>query len=254
MSRPHHKGLKLELVTLLFHYIENNLFTLARKVILDGADLNKTLILKKTEDSEPFTPLKWAIRKKNIEMIELLLNHGASVLQTKNILNMTDIEFLDGILSELLIEELSKERINIKRALTLLRVGASLNYCENPLWALTNNTRLSESYKLMILEELLMCEDLNADTIVQLVSHPLWILSISKLLYQQICEETLVESVRSLLKYGAQAHLSVPFESPRMFLFDEEINLLETSFEKAQRLHRSDILEVMCSSGSSKRT
>jgi hypothetical protein len=232
----------LRLLEQLFHGIVNNLLAKPRQGILDGADVNHLI---KVNQKELFTPLKWAIRKKNIDMIELLLNHGASVLNTKKILDETECAFLDGVLSELLIEEFAKPQINIRKVQSLLSIGASLNYPENPLWTLCNNARLSESNRLMILELLLQNKELEPDIIEKLVTHPRWVINVSKILFDHIQRDTHIGIITYFLKLGARIDLPLPYVSPLMFIFDEEINKMETASEKAKRLHCDEILEVM---------
>lgn len=226
----------------LIHFIENNSLIPTRKAILDGADVNKLI---EGNHREYFTPLKLAIQNKNVSIIELLINHDAHVLNTKKLLNGSDCKFLDDVLSVLMIEELAKVPINVRKVQTFLNIGASINYSENPLWTLCINARLSESERLMIFELLLEHEKPQPHIVEKLMTHPLWVMSLSTILFNHIQLDAEIEKISYFIRLGAQIDLPLPYESSLMFLFDEEINKMETASEKANRLGCGEIVAVM---------
>ncbi len=229
----------------LIHFIENNSLIPTRKAIIDGADVNKLIILTEGNHREYLTPLKLAIQNKNVSIIELLINHDAHVLNTKKLLNRSDCKFLDDVLSELMIEELAKVPINVRKVQTFLNIGASINYSENPLWTLCINARLSESERLMIFELLLEHEKPQPHIVEKLMTHPRWVMSLSTILFNHIQLDAEIEKISYFIRLGAQIDLPLPYESSLMFLFDEEINKMETASEKANRLGCGEIVAVM---------
>ncbi len=215
----------------------------------EHVDLNKVYeqVTKSNKDEtivEFVTPLKKAIQYEDAVICRILINAGASVSKTKKYLNHSQIGYLDAILSEMLICELSKPYVNIRLVIKLLEDGASLLYPKNPLMSFIKNAHLTDRVCLEILEKILKFKYLEAEILEQLKRESKWVALMSNFLFQRVYQSTKTTDLQILLDYGARFDYQMPYESSELFLLDEEIHKTETAFEKANRMHLHTILDL----------